>query len=42
MTRNGGAGSHVRQIELCDWHAEIMIVRELERGLEIHDRRDWR
>jgi hypothetical protein len=32
----------VRQIELCDRHAETVIARERERGMEIFDRRDWR
>lgn len=36
------AGRHVRQIELCDRHAEAVIARERERGFEIFDRRDWR
>ena len=36
------AGRHVRQIELRDRHAEIVIDRERVRGLEINDRRDWR
>jgi hypothetical protein len=36
------AGRPVRQIELCDRHAEIVTVRERDRGLEILDRRDWR
>ena len=35
------AGRPVRQIELCDRHAEAVIARERERGLEILDRRDW-
>ncbi len=34
------AGRHVRQIELCARHCEIVIVRERARGLEISDRRD--
>ena len=34
------AGRHIRQIELCDRHTEVVIVRERKRGLEIHDRRD--
>ena len=37
-----GAGRHVRQIELCLRHCEIVIARERARGLEISDRRDWR
>jgi hypothetical protein len=36
------AGRPVRQIELCDRHAETVIARERARGLEILDRRDWR
>jgi hypothetical protein len=36
------AGRHVRQIELCQRHCQIVIERERARGLEIHDRRDWR
>jgi hypothetical protein len=36
------AGRPVPQIELCDRHARIVIDRERARGLEIHDRRDWR
>jgi uncharacterized Fe-S radical SAM superfamily protein PflX len=35
-----GAGRHVRQIELCERHCEIVIERERKRGLEISDRRD--
>jgi hypothetical protein len=34
-----GAGRHVRQIELCPLHCEIVIERERARGLEISDRR---
>jgi hypothetical protein len=34
------AGRHVRQIELCAQHCEIVIERERARGLEISDRRD--
>jgi hypothetical protein len=33
------AGRHVRQIELCRGHCEIVIARERARGLEISDRR---
>jgi hypothetical protein len=33
------AGRHVRQIELCPLHCEIVIKRERARGLEICDRR---
>jgi len=36
------AGRPVRQIELCDPHAQVVIARERERGFEIFDRRDWR
>lgn len=36
------AGRPVRQIELCERHAQVVIARERARGLEIHDRRDWR
>jgi hypothetical protein len=36
------AGRPVRQIELCDRHAEAVIDRERQRGLEIFDARDWR
>jgi len=36
------AGRPVRQIELCDRYAEVVIARERTRGLEILDRRDWR
>ena len=36
------AGRPVRQIELYDRHAEIVIARERTRGFEIFDRRDWR
>ena len=35
-----GAGRHIRQIELCAQHCEIVIERERTRGLEISDRRD--
>jgi hypothetical protein len=33
------AGRHVRQIELCPLHCDIVIARERSRGLEICDRR---
>ena len=33
------AGRHVRQIELCPQHCEIVIERERTRGLEIWYRR---
>lgn len=36
------AGRHVRQIELCDRHSRVVVVRERDHGLEIQDRRDWR
>jgi hypothetical protein len=35
------AGRSIRQIELCDRHAEGVITRERARGVEIFDRRDW-
>lgn len=34
------AGRHVRQIELCLVHCQIVIERERERGPEISDRRN--
>ncbi len=34
------AGRHVRQIELCLRHSDIVIERERNRGLEISDRRN--
>jgi hypothetical protein len=36
------ASRPVRQIELCDRHAQLVIARERARGFEIQDRRDWR
>jgi hypothetical protein len=36
------AGRHVRQIELCPLHCEVVIARESARGLEICDRREVR
>src|SRR5208282_2500165 len=37
------AGRHVRQIELCAQHCEIVVECERSRGLEICDRPDeWR
>jgi|ERR1035437_384235 uncharacterized Fe-S radical SAM superfamily protein PflX len=33
------AGRHVRQIELCTRHCNVVIERERARGLEISDRR---
>ena len=35
-----GAGRHIRQIELCAQHCEIVIERERTRGLEICDCRE--
>jgi hypothetical protein len=35
-----GAGRHVRQVELCAPHSEVVITRERARGLEISDRRE--
>jgi hypothetical protein len=35
-----GPGRHVRQIELCPLHCEVVIQRERARGLEISDRRN--
>ena len=40
--RLDAAGRPVRQIELCDRHAEAVIARERMRGFEIFDRREWR
>jgi hypothetical protein len=34
------ADRFIRQIELCDLHAEVVALRERNRGLEIVDRRD--
>jgi len=34
-----GAGRHIRQVELCARHCDIVIKRERTRGLEICDRR---
>ncbi len=34
------AGRHVRQIELCASHCQIVIERERARGLAISDRRN--
>jgi hypothetical protein len=34
------AGRHIRQIEVCERHCEIVIAREGGHGLEISDRRD--
>ena len=33
-------GRHVRQIELCAQHGEVVIAREMARGLEICDRQN--
>jgi hypothetical protein len=35
------AGRPVRQIELCDRHAQVVIARERACGFEIFDRPDW-
>ena len=35
-----GAGRHVRQIELCTRHSDVVIESARARGLEISDRRD--
>ncbi len=35
-----GAGRHIRQIELCPRHCQIVVECERKRGLEICDRRD--
>jgi hypothetical protein len=37
--KDDSAGRHVRQIELCLLHSEVVIERERSRGLEISDRR---
>jgi hypothetical protein len=34
------AGRRIRQIELCDGHAKVVIKRERARGLEVEDQRD--
>ncbi len=34
-----GGGRHIRQIELCTKHGNVVIARERARGLEISDRR---
>jgi len=34
------AGRHVRQIELCESHLNIVVERERNRGIEIYDGRD--
>jgi hypothetical protein len=36
------AGRPVRQVELSDQHAQVVVDRERKRGLEIYDLRDWR
>ncbi len=35
-----GMGRHVRQIELCTRHGDVVIETARARGLEISDRRD--
>jgi hypothetical protein len=35
-----GAGRHLRQIELCTRHGDVVIESARARGLEISDRRD--
>jgi hypothetical protein len=41
--KTDAAGRHIRQIELCAQHCDIVIERERVRGLEISDRRgEWR
>ena len=37
--KTDAAGRHLRQIELCTRHCDIVIARERSRGLEISDRR---
>jgi hypothetical protein len=37
--KTDAAGRHLRQIELCSQHCEIVIERERSRGLEIWDSR---
>lgn len=37
--KTDAAGRHVRQIELCSQHCDVVIERERVRGLEISDRR---
>ena len=39
--KTDAAGRHVREIELCPRHCQIVIERERARGLEISDRRDY-
>ena len=40
--KTDAAGRHIRQIELCPQHCEIVIEREQKRGLEIRDKRnEW-
>jgi len=38
--KTDAAGRHVRQIELCPLHCDVVIERERARGLEICDRRN--
>jgi hypothetical protein len=41
QSRNSATVRHVRQIELCPQHCNIIIIeRERSRGLEIRDRRN--
>jgi hypothetical protein len=35
-----GIGRHIRKIELCQRHCDVVIERERKRGLEIIDWRD--
>jgi len=37
--KTDAAGRHVRQIEVCPQHCDIVIERERKRGLEISDSR---
>jgi hypothetical protein len=38
--KTDAAGRHIRQIELCERHCQIVIERERARGLEVSDRRN--
>jgi hypothetical protein len=38
LRKINAAGQPVRQIELCDRHAEAVIAREHKRGFEMRDR----
>ena len=40
QSRNSATVRHVRQLELCPQHCEIVIERERSRGLEICDGRE--